>query len=148
MAVAEQDLLRLARLTLEGVDPADICDELQISERTMYRWVKRADYLQIRDKLRGPVVSAEHPDVVAARDLLGRAVLSRAQQIEKAGTAGLGELLRRLETPGELGDSALIAAVKLMLDEHRIRVGGEAATGDAPLSAAEVAEVRKMTGAA
>lgn len=148
MAKTHQDLVRLARLELEGATPEDICEELQISDRTRYRWMKSVDYIKVRDQIRGPVVSAEHPDVIAAREVLGKSALSVARQIEAAAEAGLSELLRRMGSPGMMDDRALIAGVKLMLDEHRLRTGGEAADDAEPLTVDELATARKLMGAA
>jgi hypothetical protein len=137
----------MARLLAEGCSREAVCEELGISRETFYRDKRSGEYADIVKGLRGPAVEADHPDVVAARVITARTELTIAEKVERGVSLGLDTIVEMMQAPENHRLGEVVAATKFLLEQHQARVG-TGAEDDAPLTAAEVAEVRKMTGAA
>jgi hypothetical protein len=136
----------MSRLLLAGSSRADVCDELGISEGTFWRYKASDEFKEIGQTI-GVAPSHDHPDLAAARDVVARTELTIAEKVERGVSLGLDTIVEMMQAPENHRLGEVVAATKFLLEQHQARVG-TGAEDDAPLTAAEVAEVRKMTGAA
>lgn len=135
----QQRLVRIARLMALKKDRFEIIAELGIAQSTLYRDLKSDDYKAVVESMQQPaLVPADHPDMVAARDTLANSALEVAEMVSAGSKLCITELMLRIRNPDCLSNRDLIAATKLMLDEHWRRTQpagakGADGSGDDPL---------------
>ena len=138
----------MARLLLQAKSPEAIMDELGISESTYYRYLREDDFKQIQGQLDAPVrIPANHPDLVAAQDIAAKSKRSIAEKVDEGVRICLDELLARVGDIETFSNRDLIAATKLMLEEHRNRISIDDEDEDQPLTAEEAEQARKLLSA-
>jgi hypothetical protein len=136
----------MAQLLMSGVGRDEVMAELGISKGTFYRLRASEHYKRIGPSL-GVAPAPDHPDMVAARNVAARTELSIAQKVERGVDVGLDVILEMMLDPGAHRLGEVVAATKFLMEQHAVRAG--VGVDDAePLTAADVAAVRKMTGAA